>query len=170
MASQSSQTRYRRLPGRGLRRQGFISISRAYCTLWLGPDHLLSVDNHVFTEDYKRFYFQDIQAIITQKTQRGTVWNIILAILTGLFGFLALTQKEGMEAEIAWLLVAGLWGLILLLNWLRGPTCICHIFTAVQQETLPSLDRLKKAEKALHILRQHIREAQGEVSIYSDEF
>jgi hypothetical protein len=155
-------TKYRRLPGKGLRREGFISVTRTYCTLWLAPDHILNVDNHVFSEDYKRFYFQDIQAMITQKTKRGAVWNIILTILISLTVFTAFGRRSA-EAMISWLIVAGILGLILLINWLRGPTCICHIITAVQQDTLPSLDRLKKAEKVLRILRQRIREVQGKL-------
>ena len=162
MVNQMTATKYRRLPGRGLRREGFISVSRTYGTLWLASDHLLSVDHRLFAENYKRFYFQDIQAMITQKTNRGRVGNIILAILIGLSVLIAV-GREGFEAKISWLIVAGIWGLILLINWLRGPTCSCHIITAVQRDTLPSLDRLKKAEKVLPILRRRIREVQGEL-------
>lgn len=154
---------YTRLPGKGLRRQGFFStaVIRISCTLWLANDHILNVDNRGFSEDYKRFYFRDIQAIVTQETNRGKVWNIILATLIGLFVLIAFGSEETVAVAL-WLLVAGILGIILLINWLHGPTCTCHIITAVQQETLPSLDRLKTAEKVIKILKRLIREAQGE--------
>jgi hypothetical protein len=161
------EIKYRRLPGKGLRKQGFIAVSRISCTLWLANDHILNVDNHVFSEDYKRFYFRDIQAIITQKTNRGKVWNIILSFFGGLFGGIALfnVKPGGTEAVVAWLIVAGIFGIFLLINWLRGPTCNCHIITAVQQEQLPSLSRLKTAKKVIRILKPFIQKAQGEFKV-----
>lgn len=159
--SKTPEIRYTRLPGKGLRRQGFLAIVRIYCTLWLAQDHILSIDSRVFAEDYKRFYFRDIQAIITQRTNRGKVWNLIFIALIGLFMFIALRGEETVTI-ILWLGVAGIFGIALLINWLRGPTCTCQIITAVQQETLPSLDRLKTAERVIKILKRHIQEAQGE--------
>jgi hypothetical protein len=154
---------YTRLPGKGLRRQGFFStvFIRITCTLWLANDHILNVDNRGFSEDYKRFYFRDIQAIVTQETNRGKVWNLILATFIGLFVLIAFGSEE-IVAVILWLVVAGILGIILFINWLWGPTCACHIVTAVQKETLSSLDRLKTAEKVIKILKRLIREAQGE--------
>ena len=92
--TKTPEIKYTRLPGKGLRRQGFVAVVRTYCTLWLAKDHILNVDNRVFSEDYKRFYFSDIQAIITQKTNRGKVWNLILMTLIGLFVVIALGSEE----------------------------------------------------------------------------
>jgi len=160
--TKTPETKYTRLPGKGLRRQGFFAVVRIYCTLWLAKDHILNIDNRVFSEDYKRFYFRDIQAIITQRTNRGKVWNLILITLIGIFTLIALGREET-AAMVSWLIVTGIFGIFLLINWLRGPTCTCHIITAVQQETLPSLDRLKTAEKVIKILKRLIQEAQGEL-------
>ena len=55
--------KYRRLPGRGRRKQGLVFLAAAHSSLWLGPDHLLSVDRIWMNEEYKRFYFRDVQAI-----------------------------------------------------------------------------------------------------------
>ena len=71
---------YRRLPGR---KKGIIGIY----TLWQGPDHLLTIDSKRFSEDYKRFYYKDIQAIITRKTIHGKIQNLFLGIFYGLFKF-----------------------------------------------------------------------------------
>lgn len=156
-------TNYTRLPGKGLRREGFVALTRTWCTLWLANDHVLSVDNHVFSEDYKRFYFRDIQAIVLAKTRRGTVWNILLGTLTAIW-LLIMFAQDSMEARIAWLIVAVIFLILLGINILRGPTCACQIITAVHQETLPSLNRIRTAEKALAILRQRIRAAQRDLA------
>src|SRR5437016_13358775 len=47
---------YRRLPGK---QRGWIRKS----SLWEGEDHLLLVRGTRFAEDYRRFYYRDIQAI-----------------------------------------------------------------------------------------------------------
>jgi hypothetical protein len=143
---------YNRLPGK---KRGIISINR----LWAGPDHLLAVDSKGFYEDYKRFYYKDIQAFITRKTQQGKIQNILFGIITGLFLLFAVLSGDGLA--IFWGILAGLILILLLVNWLLGPTCISHIQTAVQSEKLPSLSRIKTAQKAINRLRPLIQEAQG---------
>jgi len=163
-AEGTSRIHYTRLPGKGLRREGFIALTRTWCTLWLADDHVLSVDNHLFSEDYKRFYFRDIQAIVMAKTRRGAVWNIILGTLTAIWLLIMLAQ-DSMEGRIAWAIVAAIFLVMLLANVLRGPTCTCQLITAAHKETLPSLNRLGTAEKALGILRQRIRQAQRDLNV-----
>ena len=154
---------YKRLPGRGLRRKGFIAITRIYCTLWLANDHILSVDNRIFSESYRRFYFRDIQAIIVQQTRRGKVWNIAWSVLTGFAVVLALSFKK--YGILPFGILAGLFMVAWFVNWVLGPTCTCEIITAVQRETLPSLGRLKTAEKVIPALRQVIKKTQGELNL-----
>lgn len=151
---------YRRLPGRGLRREGFVAVARTWGTLWLAKDHVLSVDTHPFSEDYRRFYFRDIQAFAIAKTRRGAVWNVIIALLTVPWLLLAMNVDEPVAITI-FLLTAGIFALLLGINAWRGPTCTCYLMTAVHKETLPSLDRVKKAKKVLQILREHIEKAQS---------
>lgn len=154
---------YKKLPGRGLRREGFITFARTYCTLWLANDHILSIDHRVFSESYRRFYFRDIQAMIIQRTNRGKVWNIILAVLTGLSALIAM--RVGEYATVSWVIISGILGVLLFVNWLRGPTCKCHILTAVQREILPSLGRLKTAEKVTPSLKRLIEKTQGQLNL-----
>jgi len=158
-----AETRYKRLPGRGPRRGGFITISLSRCSLYLGDDHLLAVDNNGFSEDYKRFYFSDIQAIITRRTRRGGTWSIVLAsmIACSLMGALFL-EKE--PVRIFFWVLSGAFLVFLLVNAFRGPTCICHIMTAVQEDQLPSLNRLRVARKVIGTLRHAIERVQGRLS------
>jgi hypothetical protein len=52
---------YRRLAGR--RNLGWTRN-----TLWIGPDHLLKITVRSYEEQYKRFYFKDIQALSVLRT------------------------------------------------------------------------------------------------------
>ena len=71
---------YQRLPGRGTLLDGdkWYATSRAMCTVWLGRDHLLLVSRAGYTENYKRFYFRDIQAIIIRKTVTSLIGNTVI--------------------------------------------------------------------------------------------
>src|SRR5882762_7944602 len=113
---------YRRLKGR---EAGFLS----YSGVWLGPDHLLFARTVLFSEEYKRFYFRDIQAVVTRRTERREILNVIFAFIAIVFGVLAVFTDAGWRAFL--LVMAGVFFFALLVNWLRGPTCVCHIRTAV---------------------------------------
>jgi hypothetical protein len=136
-------------------------------SLWLGKDHLLSISSNRFTEEYKRFYFRDIQAITVRKTRRREIWNMILSLLLLLFTGLLVNQlrasgfsRDLWPSAIPVLLVA----LPLSLNNIRGPACTCYIRTAVQVEELPSVNRLRRARKILERIRPLIAVAQGELT------
>jgi hypothetical protein len=150
------QREYRRLPGKG------SSFLIGIATLWLGTDHLLSIDSKRVSEDYKRFYYRDIQGIITRKTVVGKVQNVFLGLFFGLFGLVCLPAEGG--ASIFFGILAGMFLLVLLINCWRGPTCVCHIQTGVQTDKLPSLKRLKTARKAMARLRPMIEQAQGRIT------
>src|SRR5690349_19709098 len=124
---------YRRLPGTG---SGAFEQVRLY----LGPDHLLLVSSSGYTESYKRFYFRDIQAITVRASARGKVWNGIWGLLT--LSAAAIALQVGGVAFVVWLSIAGIFFLLLAIHFSYGPTCICHIQTAVQTRPLPSLNRL----------------------------
>jgi hypothetical protein len=167
------ETKYKRLPGRGSRRGGFVAFSFSKCSLYLGDDHVLAVDSTGFSEDYKRFYFSDIQAIITRRTRHWTTWSIILALMIICSSMGALFLKVEALRIFFWSL-SGTLLVFLLFNIFRGPTCICHMMTAVQQNQLPSLNRLRVAHKVIEMLRPDIERAQGrhipeEVNIDQDE-
>jgi hypothetical protein len=134
--------------------------------LWLGSDHLLHVSATLGSEEYKRFYFRDIQAITIISTKRQMVLNIVLgSLLTFSFSLAMLnrliSQYSGPRPlEIAALIV---FGLPMLINILIGPTCDAHLKTAVQSEELPSLSRLRRAHRVLDRIRPFITAAQGEI-------
>ena len=127
-------------------------------TLWQGRDHLLHIYSRFGVEGYKRFYYNDIQAIITRKTGVGRNLSIILGILIGLFSFLAISLDGGGSVFFG-SLVGGLF-ILMLVNVLKGPTCETHLLTAVQNEKLQSLDRLKKTLRVMNRLKPIIKSVQ----------
>jgi hypothetical protein len=147
-------------------RAAFSVAFMSRSSLWLGKDHLLCVDSSGYTENYKRFYFRDIQAVIIRATKRRAIWNWFLGAPTAIFLTLSLghmhTSPPTDPSEIAfyWIL-ASMFALPLFINNVLGPTCICHLRTAVQIEELPSLSRLRRARKVLKRTRPLIAAAQG---------
>lgn len=143
---------YKRLPGRK-------NTFSGYNTLWLGSDHLLSINSSGYSEDYRRFYYEDIQCIITRKTP----WGKFLNVMYGLFAFLFLVSALAVDGEASYFL----WGMacfnlfVTLSNWLLGPTSQSHLKTTVQLERLPSLHRLKSSRKAIALIKTRIEKAQG---------
>jgi hypothetical protein len=153
------EQQYQRLT-RGRARSAFAVVSATRSSLWLGGDHLLCLDATGYTESYKRFYFRDIQAITLRQTNRWIIWAVIQGSVAGLFALSALASQE---VTVRWLfaIVAALFFLVLAVNLARGPTCVCHLRTAVQTEPLVSLNRVRRARRVLDRLRPLILQAQG---------
>ncbi|MDQ3624821.1 MAG: hypothetical protein M3463_20460 [Verrucomicrobiota bacterium] len=155
--------RYQRLPGSGLR-----AVLSTRSTLWLAPDHLLSLDRTVGSESYRRFYFRDIEALVIRRTNTGLIRNWTYLGLALLCGLPLLGAGLWAPDQTGWFVAAsvasGFWLLLLLINALRGPTCRTHIRTAVQIEELPSLGRLSTAIRTIARIKPLIEEAQGELT------
>lgn len=132
--------------------------------LFLAEDHLLVTTRSINRETYKRFYFADIQAITIQKTSDGVVANIFLGALAGLFGVLVLSAvlyAWPVFAQIALTVIAALFLGATLLNSAFGPTCKCHILSAVHEEPLRCLGRLYTAQRVVTYLKAIIEGVQG---------
>jgi hypothetical protein len=150
----SQPRKYRRLPGTG------YGVARR-STLWIGEDHLLGIHSSGYSEDYKRFYFRDIQAVVLRKTETGRIISGILGAFSVICLMAVLTTSIGFN--FFWYIVTGCFMTFLVINTFFGPTCVCQLRTAVQTEELPSLRRLRRARKVLARLRPLIAAAQGEV-------
>jgi len=146
---------YTRLPGRGRTWAG-----RAH--LWLGPDHVLSVQSLGYTESYRRFFFADTQAIVAGKTHTGKIWNCVWGSFVAFFGLLAISQTD-VASIVLWSIAAAL-AVPLVINLALGPTCACYVRTAVQTERLTAISRMSAARRLIDLLRPRIAAAQGEIS------
>ena len=163
-----AEREYQRLTRTGARSGVAVAVS-SRCSLWLGRDHLLLIDSNGYTETYKRFYFQDIQAFTVLLTNRRMIWNCVFggctAIWMAIFGFISSEQTLGPPAVISFVIVLAFFAVPLLINNLLGPTCGCRIRTAVQTEDLYPLKRLPLTRRVLAQLRPHIAQAQTKLSI-----
>jgi hypothetical protein len=71
-----AEKEYFRLARARRRGQGFhVTFGLHRASLWMGMDHLLSISEGPYSEEYKRFFFRDIQAITVCITRRRMVWN-----------------------------------------------------------------------------------------------
>lgn len=148
-----TESPYQKLPGRGLTWTGFARV-------WLGTDHVLLVRGQTWMETYRRFFFSDIQAVLVRRTHTGKIWNAVWGSGTAFFLIIAL-MLNGSAA----LVVAGMaapFALALLINLMLGPTCACHIRTAVQMERLGALNRIRAARKFIARVEPLIMAAQPE--------
>lgn len=141
-------------------RSGFQAVSSSRSSLWLGQDHLLCVETNGYTENYKRFYFRDIQSISLHRTKAYAIANSILIPVTLLFAVLGLAVDDNVGRIVLWC-IAVLPLIPLIVNLVRGPSCLCRIRTAVQEEEIPALANVRKALAVLQRIRPLIEEAQG---------
>jgi len=158
--------RYRRLPGR---RRGVFNGS----SVWRGPDHLLLVKSRRFEEEYKRFYFRDVQAIVVAKAPRfhistraiaiACLWLLAYGYARTRAGLVSLSSGTLRAAFIQtpwlWVIAAGLVAAWVYVSAERS--CVCRIYTAVSADRLPSVYRSWTARKFLAQVEACIQEAQG---------
>src|SRR5213082_404842 len=93
VANPMPEKEYQRLT-RARPRSRFAVVSSGNSSLWLGKDHLLCIDTSGYTENYKRFYFRDIQALLIRKTGRRKWWGLVFAVLAVAFLFPAGLSSE----------------------------------------------------------------------------
>jgi hypothetical protein len=163
-----AEREYRRLTrSSAVRKRWFVVAFATRESLWLGKDHLLSVTSNRFFEEYKRFFFRDIQAMTLRRTRRREILNLILSLL--LLLSIALLVSQGRTNGFSrglwpWAIPAIFVALPLVVNNILGPACTCYIRTAVQVEELPSLNRFRRAHRIVESIRPLIVAAQGELT------
>ena len=156
---------YKRLTyGRRQRKRDLIGIPGSRAALWLASDHILQVRSSLVSEDYRRFYFKDIQAFVIRSTNRRKYLNItfVIALVLLLMLFSLLYEGNSLVGFVA--IFTLIFGLPLLVNVLLGPTCDVSIRTAVQEEALPSLCRVRRARRVIDRIRPQIHTEQGNLT------
>jgi hypothetical protein len=145
---------YKRLPGRGVTWGGPSRV-------WLGEDHVLLVLTRGYVETYRRFFFNDIQALVVRQTQVGKIWNAVWAMAAGFFLLIAVALNG--VAMVVMLCFAAPFVAALIINVALGPTCAFYVRTAVQAERLAAVSRTRAAEKFIARIQPLITAAQGEL-------
>ncbi len=124
---------------------------------WVGKGHLLMVVVAGYLEKYQRFQYRDIQALMMRKTRVLYILGFgfaALAIGLSLGAFAMLNGRSYADLDggsragflILSMLALACVGLVIT-NALLGPTCVCHLRTALQTTHLPQLNRWKKAQR-----------------------
>jgi len=132
-----------------------------YSSLWLGPDHLLLVTTTGYTEEYRRFYFRNIQVLCLEPSRRQLWWGLGLGLPAG---FAALMVLLGSESPLAAAITGGILGIPFFWSLALGPGCRTYLATAVQTTPLPPLSRLRKARAVVARLRPLILAAQADLA------
>jgi len=153
-----AEKEYRKLPGRGMKRRAFLDIVRARAKVWMGKDHLLYQLSTGYTEDYRRFYYKDIQAVTIRKTKRFLIWSLILPLLAFIC---ANSGYDDGPFRYAYWIAAAVFFLLFLIHVSLGPTCICRLHTHVSMEEIYSWRRVRTARKAIAIITPLIEANQG---------
>ncbi len=148
----ADQAQYRRLPGR------WWGLGTS-ASLWLAPDHILSVKSRWFREEYKRFYLRDIQAVVVAPCARFSIsMPMLLVVLAGLFSIAFLLSSADGAWAIGLLVMVAVWLTISI-----GLGCRCRLYTAVSTDDLPSLYRTFAARRFLTEIQPLIDQVQGVV-------
>ena len=151
--------------GRRSRKNDFFAMPGMRSALWMGTDHILLVRTSLGSEEYRRFYFKDIQAIIVRSTRRQTYLNItFIVLLLIVLAIIAVTWSGGVFSSVELGIAFALFSIPILVNTLLGPCCDVQIRTAVQIENLPSLSRISRTARVLSRIRPRIQAAQGSLS------
>lgn len=128
--------------------------------VFAGDDHLLLVNSTGYAEDYRRFFYNEIEAVTARRTHRRR--NI--ALVAGAFFLLCVIPLPWMrDPEGIGVLVffAFFPFVILIWNQLLGPTVQCAIRTSASLQIIPTVTRLRTYWKFLERIRPLIEGQQG---------
>ena len=144
---------------RASRRAGSVAT---YHQMWKAPDHLLLVKETGWAEEYKRFYYTDIQAVVVKQTAAYLIWAIILPILY----LFAAGIGQSVDADTLFYIIAGVLFLVIWsLHLIQGPTCKCWIQTGINKEKLLMFRRVRQVRKFWKMISPILMAAQGEFSL-----
>ena len=146
----------------------YVQLPGAYrgffrkASLWEGVDHVLSVSGSRFHEEYRRFYYRDVQAFVVERTARaGSLgwWSVLLILL--IIAIIATVENDPRYSWVALVVLSLL--VIIRLEITFRRSCRCSIQTAVSRELLPSLMRRAATEAVIARLQTRIAAEQGEL-------
>jgi len=140
---------YRRLAGSA----GLIFRQR----LWLGPDHLLLVRSNLLAQEYRRFYFRDIQGLVVAEVEDAArFYGFVMAAIAFVFT-LGLVATD----HYIWAVLCGWFATTLFIfAWIR-PLVQCVLRTRVSTQQLPTMRNVEAARKFASTLKAEIEKHQG---------
>jgi hypothetical protein len=149
--------------------QGEAKYRKLRRGIFLGSDHLLLCARNMFTESYRRLYFNEIQCVLLRRTGRRLAISLFWAplLLIAVIWILAdlgdgsfPPSAPGGFVLLALLCipVAGI-----TINILLGPTCRVHIRTPIATRWFAGRER--KVRKIIELLCEQITKVQGPLQL-----
>jgi len=130
-------------------------------SLWLGPDHLLEIETAgfllAFSETYRRIDLRNIQAVTYARTSSWIWLSVVLGLLALGGVTIDVLVARSRETDL-WPLVlmisivAAICFAALVVNLVKGPSCVCKVQTAVQIRNLRPVSRLRVAERLVQTI------------------
>ena len=134
--------------------------------LYMGPDHVLCVNSNVASQEYRRFYFSDIQAfLITDIESPARFYGFLFAALAGAVTMLLagrqFREPYPVDLRMFWAVICGLTCIGLVVFALTRPKVHCSLKTRAGTQSLPSLKSKEWALQVANIIRTEVDKAQG---------
>jgi hypothetical protein len=156
----ASEAKYKKLRGRGA---SFLGVTQ----LWMAEDHLMAVTSVMGFEQYRRFFFQNIEALVMRRTAARLAWNVVLFLVMVLIAgcgyaisetFATRDSKTTTGIVTACLIAPFL--IAAAINSFLGPTCSFWVQTSGGLEPLGAPARLRAARKVVDRIAPEIARAQ----------
>jgi len=132
----------------------------AHHRMWRADDHLLVVKSVGCAEEYKRFYFSDIQAVVLSRSSSYLLWALLLPVIAMFLS--AFMIEADSRAFLGGLLAVTL--VVWVVHLAKGPTCTCWIQTGINKERLRMFNRVRQANRFWQRIEPLLAEAQGAFS------
>lgn len=137
---------YRRLPGHWY---GVATKASA----WLGPDHLLTVEQAWFVEHYVRLWFRDVESIVIQSTRSRELGLGLAAVILAAGLLLVLARRtSGPILVLIGAFVAAMGGITLLRELWQGKGCIVTVRTRTSSVRVRAWSRERAARRGIALL------------------
>ncbi len=133
--------------------------------LWLVGDELVHVQCPQFTESYTRIALGDVQAMTIHKTATGRLVNLFLglALAVSLLVLAANPDSFGVWGFFGALAIGCF--VLGVLNTVQGPTCECHLRTAVKSHRIAALGRWRSTQRTVDEIKALVDRVQGAVDV-----
>lgn len=137
----------------------------AHHRMWKAADHLLVVKEVGCAEEYKRFYFSDIQALVIARSSSYLLWALLLPVIAMFISafMIEANSRAFLGGLLAVILVVWVWHLA------KGATCTCWLQTGINKERLHMFNRVREANRFWHRIEPLLAEAQGAFSVEAME-
>ncbi|MBF0433625.1 MAG: hypothetical protein HQK83_20265 [Fibrobacteria bacterium] len=130
--------------------------------IWQQDDHLLSIEETLVGQTYRRLFFKDIESLVLYHTSYRYHYLGVLAILSFIIGMIFLMNKlyATFNGRVTIGIVFGLLAVVAFSIFIRGTICKIQLQTKNGPYNLPVRLRIFKARKLVRKLNKEINASQ----------